>query len=193
MNHRRLFPSLLILLAGLLSAGPSDAQSRPVLILDVSMQTSAGVPLVAPLGFASGAHTITAIAFSFDLDSTGLTFDPTDTDLDGVPDAVTLPAGVPAVVVVDYDPTEPDGEIDVLLANLSGAPLAEGVILELELTPNQSGTAASWISFSENPEPSFANDQGADVCGSARVLGSAVVFSNGFESGDTCAWSGSQP
>ena len=46
--------------------------------------------------------------------------------MDGIPDAVTLPAGEPSVVVIDYDADDADGELDVLLANLSGAPLAEG-------------------------------------------------------------------
>ncbi|MCP3980238.1 MAG: hypothetical protein GY716_13110, partial [bacterium] len=139
----------------------------------------------------NNGHPITAIAFSLDLDPAGLAFDPTDADLDGVPDAVTLPAGVPPVVVVNYDPADADGELDVLLADLSGTPLPEGVILEIEVTPSQSGTAAEWIRFSEDPPPSFSNDLGEDVCGSIQVLGSGVIFADGFETGDTCFWSSS--
>ncbi len=186
----RLWRTLAVVLSvGFLSVGPVDAQSGPTLILDASMQASPPVSVAVPLGFTGGDHTITAIAFSLDLDAAGLAFDPTDADLDGIPDAVTLPAGMPPIVVIDYDPDDPDGEIDVLLADLSGTPLAEGVILEFELTPSQSGTVASWIRFSDDPAPSFANDQGEDVAGTAIVLGSDILFTDGFESGDTSAWS----
>ena len=186
-------PLIKVLCMGLLAAGVAGAQPGPVLILDASPRTTPGIPTVLPLGFTNSGHAITAIAFSLDLDPAGLTFDATDADMDGVPDAITLPAGMPPVVVIDFDPADSDGELDVLLADLSGTPLAEGIILELELTPSQSGRAASWIGFSEDPPPSFANAQGEDVCGAARVLGTGVVFADGFESGDTCAWSGSVP
>ncbi len=174
-----------LLTLGLATAG---AQSGPALVLDANQPTSPGIPVAVPLGFADHGHTIAAVVFSFDLDPAGLAFDPTDADMDGIPDAVTLPAGMPSIVVIDYDGTDLDGEIDVLLANLSGTPLAEGVILELELTANQSGTVASWIGFSGDPPPSFSNDQGQDVEGTAVVLDNEVVFADGFESGDTSAW-----
>ncbi len=144
--------------------------------------------MAVPLGFANHGHAISALVFSFDLDPAGLAFDPTDADGDGIPDAVTLPEGMPSIVVIVYDASDPDGELDVLLANLSGAPLAEGVILEIELTAKRSGAAASWIDFSGDPRPSFGNAQGQNVEGTAVVLGPALVFADGFESGDTSAW-----
>ena len=187
--------SLAIFCLGLFTFGlaAAGAQPGPALILDASLPTSPGSPVAVPLGFANHGHTITALVFSFDLDPAGLTFDPTDADMDGIPDAVTLPAGMPSIAVIDYDATDLDGELDVLLANISGAPLAEGVILELELTANQSGAVASWIAFSDDPPPSFGNDQGQDVEGTAVVLGNDVVFADSFESGDTSAWSGASP
>ncbi len=188
---RCLIAPVVACIAGLLAAGAAGAQPGPALVLDASLQTSPGLPVAVPLGFANHGHAITALAFSFDLDPAGFAFDPTDADLDGVPDAVTLPAGMPPVLVITYDPGDPDGELDVLMADLSGTPLAEGVILEVELTPSQSGIAADWIDFSDDPAPSFSNAQGEDVCGTTQVLGSGVLFADGFESGTTCAWSGS--
>ncbi len=181
----------LILTVGLIGgfAEPATAQSPPALILDASMPTQPSVPVAAPMGFANGGHTITAIAFSLDLDPSGLAFDPTDSDMDGLPDSVSLPEGEPPVFVFDYDPADTDGEIDVLMADLSGTPLPEGVIIEFELTPSQNGVVAAWIDFSGDPAPSFSNDMGEDVEGTASVLGGELIFADGFESGDTSAWS----
>ncbi len=100
---------------------------------------------------------------------------------------------MPPVVVVDYDSGDTDGELDILLADLSGSPLPEGVIVEVEVTPSQSDVAATWIRFSSDPPPSFSNDQGDDVVGIFQVLGTGSIFIDGFESGDTCAWASSQP
>ncbi len=178
----------LLFAAAFLAAGAAGAQSAPALILDGSLPTQPQVPVAVPLGFTGGGHAITAIAFSLDLDPAGLAFDATDADLNGVPDAVTLPAGMPEVLVVDYDPDDLDGELDVLLANLSGLPLPEGVIIEFELTSSQNGIGATWIGFSSNPPPSFSNDQGQDVEGTAIVLGHELIFADGFEGGDTASW-----
>ncbi len=184
----RCLTAVAFLAAGLLAAGAAGAQPGPTLVLDGSLPTVPQVQVAVPLGFTNGGHAITAIAFSLDLDPAGLAFDPTDSEPDGVPDSVTLPAGMPQIVVVDYDPADVDGELDVLLANLSGPPLPEGVIMEFELTPSQSGIVASWIRFSDDPPPSFSNDQGEDVEGTAIVLGDELIFADGFESGDTSSW-----
>ncbi len=108
-----------------------------------------------------------------------------------MPDSVSLPEGEPPLFVFDYDPTDADGEIDVLMADLSGTALPEGVIIEFELTPSQDGVVANWIDFSDDPAPSFSNDMGEDVAGTATVLGGEQIFADGFESGDTSAWGSS--
>ncbi len=189
--YRYLAAALLVGLAGTATAGVCPP--RPSMILGASIQTTPGIAVTLPLDFGNSGYTISAIAFSLDLDPSGLAFDATDANLDGIPDAVTLPAGMPPVVVVAYDPGDTDGELDVLLADLSGTPLPVGVIVEVELTPSQSDVAATWVRFSSDPPPSFSDDQGDDVAGIVLVLGSGVIFTDGFESGDTCAWASSQP
>jgi len=177
-----------ILLAGLL-ATEIDAIDRPAvrLILDAAVQATQGIPLSVQVAFDNGGQVITALVLSLDLDGDRLTFDPVDADLDGLPDAVTLPAGRPSITVIDYDPADSDGEIDILLAELSGMPLPQGVILSFEMTPGQNGIVASWLDFSDDPPVSFGNDLGQDVEGVTEVLG-AEIFVDGFESGDTNAW-----
>jgi len=177
-----------ILLAGLLAV-EIEAIDRPAvrLILDAAVQATQSVPLSVQVAFDNGGQSITALVFSLDLDPARLTFDPADADLDGLPDAITLPAGRPSITVIDYDPADSDGEIDILLADLSGVPLPQGVILSFEMTPSQNGIVASWLDFSDDPPVSFGNDLGQDVAGIPEVIG-AEIFANGFESGDTSAW-----
>lgn len=203
LDHRFLHPVVIAValvgsaLAGPASAGPASAGSaggptRPALILDAGHTARQGVPLIAPLGFDNGAHAITSIAFSIDLETARLAFDGGDADGDGIPDGVAVLGPLPQVVVIQYDADDVDGELDVLLANLSGASLAEGVILEMTLTPQEGGTLTEWIHFSETPAASFGNAQGEDVEGDTFVIG-RQLFSDGFESGDSGAWSETVP
>ena len=148
--------------------------------------------MIVPLELLHNGFTVSAVAFSLDLDVGRLDLDPADADLDGVPDSITLFGDQPEVVVVNWDAGDADGELDVLLANLSGLPLPEGLIMEFELIPSGGGVVASWIRFSSDPPPSFSDDQGVDLEGTAVVLG-ALVFADGFESGDVSAWSSSLP
>jgi len=192
--NKTFFNLLLALLISCLTAGLATARvPAPVLILDAAIQANPGQPLTLSLGFDSGGHAISALVFSLDIDRSRLTFDPTDANQDGVPDSVTLPEGVPSITVINWDPADSDGEIDVLLSNLSGAALPQGVILEFELTPDQGGWAADWVAFSDDPPASFGNDLGQDVAGTTEVLGLGAIFVDGFESGDTGAWSQVMP
>ncbi len=160
----------------------------PELRLDGTLPMTPGVPLFVPVDFTADGFTIAAIAFSLDLDLDRLDFDPSDDDGDGVPDAVILPFGAPGLTLVSFDAGDVDGELDVLLANLSGLPLPEGLLIELEVVPTSGGGVASSIAFSHEPPPSFGDSDGQDVPGTAVVTG-AAIFADGFESGDLGAWS----
>ncbi len=181
---------LTVALAGVLTAG--GATAKPLLILDVSQHATEGSQVIVPVAFTFIDITITALVFSLDVDGDRLRFDPTDDDMDGIPDAVTLPAGLPSVTLIGHDPDDPDGEIDFMLVNLSGAALPRGIILEITLDAVDSGSVASWVRFSDDPTPSFGDAQGDNVDGRIGVIGSEI-FADSFESGDTSAWSRSEP
>lgn len=176
------------LLACLSIAGIASGEPQAALVLDASMPVRAGTPVVLPIAFRYDGATISALVFSIDIDSDRLLFDPADNDMDGVPDAVTLPAGMPSIAYIGYDPDGAGGEIDIMLANLSGAPLPQGVILEIELTSTRRGFISNRIRFSDDPTASFGTAQGGNVDGITHVLGHQI-FADGFESGDTGAWS----
>ncbi len=141
----------------------------PALVLDGSPPLSAGVPVRVSIDFASNGHAITALGFSLDVDLDRLGFDPADGDGDGVPDAASFPFGSPSLSFVQFDADDTDGELDVLLADLSGQPLADGLRLEIELLPTGVGRVADFIRFSQDPPPSFGNAQGENVPGTAEV------------------------
>ena len=166
-----------------------DELPGPELRLDGTLAMTLGVPLFVPIDFTANGFMITVIAFSLDLDLDRLDFDPSDDDGDGVPDAVLFPLGTPGLTFVTFDAGDSDGELDVLLANLSGLPLPEGLLIELEVVPLTDGTVASSIAFSQHPPASFGDSEGQDVPGTAVVTGAAEIFADGFESGDLGAWS----
>ncbi len=136
-------------------------------MLHGEQQTALGVPVFVPVDLIKNDHDVTAVAFSLDIDLEYLGFDPADDDGD-------------------------DGRLDVMLANLSGLPLLDGLLLEVELLPAADGWVASWIRFSLDPPPSFGGADGLDIPGTWVVLG-AELFADGFESGGVGAWTSSSP
>ncbi len=178
----------LTVIISFLTAGLATGQTGPELIVDGGQQATSGVPIFVPMIFISHGHEITAIAFSLDLDLESLDFDPADDDGDGIPDVVTFPFGAAGLTVVNFDAGDEDGELDVLLAELSGLPFSDGLLMELELFPATAGQVSRWIRFSQDPAPSFGNAQGEDVPGTVRVIGDEI-FADNFESGDLSGWS----
>ncbi len=111
-------------------ASPAPAR-RARLVLDGELATLPGLSLAIPVDFESCGNLINSVAFSLAIDPSRLRLDPRDDDGDGVPDAVHFPpASLPplATVVVDYG--DCDGEIDLLLADLTDI-LTYGRLFEL--------------------------------------------------------------
>lgn len=144
---------------------------------------------VAELRLEGGEQTIASVALSLDLDFARLGFDPRDDDGDGMPDAVRFHAAASLRSAV-FDPADSAGELDVVLANLAAAPLADGVLLEIELTPFAAGGGG--VSFAAAPAPSFGGVWGERVDGES-VVEMGDIFSDGFESGGADRWSRVNP
>ncbi len=194
-SRRRIDPPMpwIIILMSLLVAGSAAAEPRATLVLDLSRPAAKGQPYYLPVGLTYADTSVTALVFSIDIDRRRVRFNPADDDGDGVPDSVTLPAGMPSIVYVGYDPDDVDGEIDVMLANLTGVPLPQDdVILIFKLRTRREGPVTGWIDFADDPAASFGNAQGGSVDGRTLVFGTDI-FADGFESGDTSAWSRTRP
>ncbi len=182
----RSIPAILLLLA----ATAAQATPGPEVVFDGELQIATGVPAYCPLGLVTGGHDVSAVVVSFDLDLDRVGFDSADGDGDGVPDGILFPLGAPEMVHVAFDAGDTDGELDILLANLSGLPFLDGLLLEIELLPAGDGLIAAWVGCSQNPPASFGDPGGQDIPGICVVTG-AEVFADGFESGDLGTWTAS--
>ncbi len=177
-----------VLLAGIFAAGSATGIPHAMLALHLTKPAVKGRPYTLPVSFAYEDTTITALVFSIDVDTRWLRFNPADDDGDGVPDSVTLPSGTPSIVFVGWDPDDTGGELDVMLANLTGVPLPQGMILKVKFRPRHEGSMFGRLVFSDDPPASFGDVQGQHVDGTTVVF-ALPFFSDGFESGDTSAWS----
>ncbi len=161
----------LLIFGGNCSGGSRhQVQGDPSLMIDGSTRLTPDKPLWLPVRFQSRGHGISTLAFSLDLDLRHLRFDPSDRDHDGIPDAVRFPAGMPSLADVHFDARDRDGELDVLLSDLDGAALADGVVLEIRLDAAQRSLLARSVSFSTAPRASFGSVTGDSVPGRAIVI-----------------------
>lgn len=149
--------------------GAMASDGMPTLRLAAIASTATGGQATIPIEFSGAGKDIASLAFSLDFDETRFSFDPTDADQDGIPDAVhfTLPPGFTPIVA--YDLADTDGELDVVVADVT-APLQalpDGVVAEVTLTMTApTNTDAPGASFSQSPPASFGNTTGQSVPGS---------------------------
>ncbi len=147
------------------SAKALEPMSVPLLGLERARPGEDG-KLWIPVVFSPGAHAISSVSFSLDLENKGLTFDSFDGHGDGLPDAVRFPGGRPDLVDTRYDARDDDGEFDLTLAVFDGA-LAEGVLVEIAVEPLASATwhRVRLARFAQIPAASFGNTAGQAVPG----------------------------
>lgn len=151
-----------------------------------------GSPVAVPVELDSRGVAVTGVSFSVDFDESCLSFDPTDSDLNGVPEAVLLnvPPGFDATVEVDL--LDVDGEIDIGIADPSGnAILPDGSLVQLVFTPTctpaPGGRTLAPVAFSSSPDVAFTALGGASVPGGAHG-GWIEARRDDVEFGDTAPW-----
>ena len=153
------------------TATPTQDGSRPILSIPSNIQARAGHSVSVPVNFTSNGHSIASTTFSVDFDQTCLALDPTDTDQDGIPDAVTLnlPGAFNASATFDGDDT--DGELDFFIADLFPplASLPDGTFATIMFTatcqPDPGNSIIAPVGFSDDPSASFGNTDGQSVPG----------------------------
>jgi len=155
--------------AGLsLPFGSATESESPSLGIPDQVSALPGGMVTLPINFTAHGHSISSLVFSVDYDQTWLTFDPTDSNGEGIPDAITfnLPGAFDASVTFDEDDT--DGELDFFIADLFPplASLSDGVIVSMTLNVGSPpGTTEAAVSFSPDPAPSFGDTSGQSVSG----------------------------
>ncbi len=179
--------TLLLRLAvtGSTSAGPGvgvePAAGQPRLSAPLELIVGQDGAAAVPIIFTANGSSISSVLFSIDLDQQCLLFDPSDSDHDGRPDAVTVSAPAAFTVSALYDAQDVAGELDFLLADYSPpyATLPDGPLVTIRLRatclPPAGETLTIPIHFSAAPAASFAMSSGSAVAGST-VDGSLLVY-----------------
>ena len=148
----------------------------PSLDIEDLVAATAGGTAAVDVTFTSGGSLISATTFSLDFDESLLTFDPTDADLDGLPDSVTLRVPGAFQGSVTYDKDNTDGELDFLIADIFPplSPLPDGVIASVTFgVGSPASTTEAAVNCSLDPAAAFGSTSGASVpgtCSDGSVL-----------------------
>ena len=144
---------------------------EPALRLGAPLLLGEGAPIVMPVELDIFDASLAGVAFSIDFDESCLAIDPTDSDVDGLPDAIAAAAIPQGLLDISFDPSDSDGEIDVLVyqQSLPFAPLGSGELLAIEFQsscpPTATDPSRSFVVFSAAPPPSFSDLGGLSVAG----------------------------
>ncbi len=155
--------------AGACQVGQSATiHSEPTLMIPASTPAESGGQVTVPITLQSNGNAVSSLLFSIDFDETWLTFDPTDHDQDGIPDAIHFNLPEHFVRSVTFDSSDHAGELDIMLASFaSPAPaLPDGVLLNLTLGTGHPLTATvATVEFSQSPAASFGDPHGGAIAG----------------------------
>jgi hypothetical protein len=146
----------------------STASATPLLSIAGQIPASPGGQVSVPITLQGGGGEVSSLLFSIDFDETWLTFDPADANEDGIPDAVTFNLPDQYVRSVTFDPSDTDGELDVMLASFASpaVALADGAILTVTLSASDANTPVeATVGFSTQPTASFGDTKGRDIAG----------------------------
>ena len=159
----------------------SACEGGPILSITENVPAPSNSTVTVPVNFTANGNSISSLIFSVNYDESCLSFDPTDGDGNGIPDAVifTLPVGFDGSVT--FNQADTDGELDFFIADLSPplSVLFDGAVVSIEFTttcqPDPGTTTIAPVDFSNNPTASFGNTIGQSVPGNT-VNGSVEIW-----------------
>lgn len=154
--------------------------SEALLSLPEQIEASAGSSVTIPISLSTEGNHVSSLVASIDYDERWLSVDPTDSDSDGIPDAISfnVPAGFQ--ISARFDPTDTSGEIDLMIMDIS-VPLnaiPEGSVVSITFdVGHPTASTEATLNFSDNPAPSLGDTFGQDVLvrteqGSVQIVAS---------------------
>ncbi len=151
---------------GACGQGATAALQAPTLSVSWSPAASPNGSVQVPVQLQRGSASINTVAFSLVIPN-GLTFDPTDANGDGIPDAVSfrLPAGF--VGSAQWNPANRAGQLAMAVMDTSGRkPLpASSTIAVITLREKAVKGEDTNLHFGTAPAASFGNTQGSSTPG----------------------------
>jgi len=161
----------------LLGGGSSGEGKLISLIIPASVPIWPGGRAALPIAFDPQGQEVASLVFSVDFDQSWISFNPSDVNGDGLPDAIdfNLPDGF--LATAQYDPADTDGELDVVVYHLGmpQASLPAGNILTIGLVAGRpQGTFLAEVKSSLDPHASFGSPAGMSLDGVA-VDGSMLI------------------
>lgn len=147
----------------------ADVIGNATLFVPAGIGAVAGAPVEVPIELDTGGDDVAAIAFSVDYGQDCLAFDSTDSEPDGIPDAIDLPLPSPFTGTVDVDLNDHDGEIDVTMFSIPVTSFPDGpvatITFQTTCTPPTGESLFAPVGFSQDPAATFGDSSGADVPG----------------------------
>jgi hypothetical protein len=166
--------TVFVFLTSIVPAQPSYAQTAPTLTIANTALVVTNNKVTLPVTLTTNGNSLGAVALSLDINTTCLTFDPTDDDANGVPDALSnTPLGF--AVSAFYNNTDSDGELDLSFYDVSLpiASLPNGLLLNIAFdiasgcNPTNISRVNTVVAFSTSPAVTFGNTTGGRVEGTA--------------------------
>jgi hypothetical protein len=141
------------------------AQTNPLLAIPDGVPGASGQPVTLPVTYSANGNLCSSLIFAIDFDETKLSFDPTDADEDGIPDAISLNIPAAFFTSVTYDGADTDSEIDIMITDpsipLAGMP--SRTLLNATFMVNPGFTGLARVGFSTDPPASCGTTTGQGV------------------------------
>ena len=139
--------------------------ARPSLSIPQDIPVASGQAVV-PVSLDSDGAEVSGVTFSIDYLQSCMSFDPTDSDSSGLPDAVRFAVPFSFTSAFFHDVRDTDGEIDIIIVDMIApfGAIPDGEIVEITFTITCGAASTARIvpvPFSANPSPSFSDPHGA--------------------------------
>jgi hypothetical protein len=145
----------------------TEQLDSPTIVIPDGVSLSSDSTVRLPVNFSANGSQISSLVFSVDYDENWFTFDPTDSDQDGIPDAISLNLPLGITPWFSFDTADSDGELDFLIADFSSplSALPDGELLDITLQVADNLPEEVHVNFSSEPAASYGSTSGQNVPG----------------------------